>query len=92
MRLKNKETLPITKYRKVSVDIRKYQLANGMVVELIDSPHGISSVYASTFIANHDSIVIGEAFLLALEQIKVFDGARINFDKVRSFSNSYHAN
>lgn len=89
MRFIHKKTLPITKYRKTTVDLHKFQLENGLTVEIVDAAHGISTIYASTEISKHSSIEAAKKFLKALNNINVIDGTRVNFSLVRDFTENY---
>jgi hypothetical protein len=89
MRFINKKTLPVTKYRKSAVDLHEFQLDNGMSVEIVDAPHGISTVYASTQISEHASIEAAKIFLNALNTVNVIEGSRVNFSLVRDFAENY---
>lgn len=89
MRFINKKTLPITKYRKATVDLYKFQLDNGLSVEIVGAEHGIATVYASTQICEHVSIEAAKRFLNALNNINVIEGSRVNFSLVRDFAENY---
>jgi len=89
MRFISKQTLPITKYRKATVDLHKFQLNNGLTVDIVDADHGISTVYASTQISEHSSIKAAKKFLKALNNINVIDGSRVDFSLVRDFTKNY---
>lgn len=91
MKFISKTTLPVTQYRKAPADMYKYLLDNGMNVEIADTEHGISTVFQSTHVCDHETVEAGVKFLKALNDLDVYEGTRIDFRKVRAFALSYRS-